>query len=642
MDKGDQAAAESQERLRIAIVTRLERSKTIVDDRIEELEEEVTKVICDPLLLKATSEQLFNWYNEPPAPPEDQKQLAACCVYKAVFLPVLRWTCLRLFRSDLELTLKELEKDLQELDMARIDHHKREAQALVVHCWCLLVQGFDPVSEAVESAAFRGGQYTGEPFWIDLEAMDQAELQSADLTAWAMVQMRPWAPIGDEVNQVVGQFVGHLQFDPDERERFYSPDVLDLLKLLVIADSSLKVATLLLQRFRPTGQTLTPCTQSDCGLHGFQRSWMIARGRSGGAEACGAIPKVQHIIASTLSDNVASVSTGPGQRSQKDIAHEAMKGLKRLFRDAGIQGRVAQEAVKLLKDLSKTRHTEIVKSDDRASDHSSERVVTVSSDPQEHVSYTLEDSVESSAIENAVSTNIEREQERSNAEEGAAAKKSRQGSDKENQSLGTDRIDAHAPNAGIVGGELTLGQVTSPKTQRPRRSQMDRPPHVAAAIPSPCSQSVPVRAAVAGQSTTQLKVPQPPSVHHQKNRRGMSSLSSLAPEMPPRKMIFDNRELLMIWRHIFPKRGSKDKRVEVEWTAFERVMQSSPLNFKMEKPSGNGSARTFVRVDPERGQESITLHRPHGSMVPIQYLRNWQRRFRRSLGMEAEDFVGPE
>jgi len=370
MDKGDQAAAESQERLRIAIVIRLERSKTIVDDRIEELEEEITKVICDLLLLKATSEQLFDWYNEPPAPAEDQKQLAACCVFKAIFLPVLRWTCLRLFRSDLELTLKELEKDLQELDMARIDHHKREAQALVAHCWCLLVQGFDPISEAVESAAFRGGQYTGEPFWIDLEAMDQAELQSADLTAWAMVQMRPWAPIGDEINQVVGQFVGHLQFDPDERERFYSPEVLDVLELLVIADSSLKVATLLLQPFRLTGQTLTPCTQSDCGLHGFQRSWMVARGSSGGAEACGAIPKIQHIIASTLLEDVASMSTGPGQRSRNEIAHEAMEGLKRLFRDAGIQGRVAQETIKLLKDLSNAKHTDTVKSGDMVADHS--------------------------------------------------------------------------------------------------------------------------------------------------------------------------------------------------------------------------------------------------------------------------------
>lgn len=54
----------------------------------------------------------------------------------------------------------------------------------MAHCWSLLVQKFDPISEAVESVGFRGAEYPGEPFWEDLEAMDSAELQSTDLTAW--------------------------------------------------------------------------------------------------------------------------------------------------------------------------------------------------------------------------------------------------------------------------------------------------------------------------------------------------------------------------------------------------------------------------------------------------------------------------
>lgn len=73
----------------------------------------------------------------------------------------------------------------------------------------------------------------------------------------------------------------------------------------------------------------------------------------------------------------------------------------------------------------------------------------------------------------------------------------------------------------------------------------------------------------------------------------------------------------------------------------KRVMESSPLNFKMEKPSGNDSARTVVRIDPERSQESITLHRQHGPRSPIPYLRELQQRIRRYLQTEAEDFVGP-
>lgn len=163
-----------------------------------------------------------------------------------------------------------------------------------------------------------------------------------------------------------------------------------------------------------------------------------------------------------------------------------------------------------------------------------------------------------------------------------------------------------------------------------------------AAVPSRHLQNVHVRATTAKGNTTQAQLLQQPRVQPAKNRSRVFSLSSFAPEVPSRKMVFLNREYLTIWRHIFQERGSKEKRVEIEWVAFERVMQPSPLDFRMEKPSGNGTARTFVRVDPERGQKSITLHQPHGPMVPIQYLRDWQRRFRRCLRMEAEDFTGPE
>jgi len=194
----------------------------------------------------------------------------------------------------------------------------------------------------------------------------------------------------------------------------------------------------------------------------------------------------------------------------------------------------------------------------------------------------------------------------------------------------------------MEGRKLTLGQAPSSEPQRPTNPQLHRPSRVTAAVQGPHSQSVSVRAGTAKGSTTQPKLPQQSTCRSQKNRSGVFSLSDFALEVPSRKMIFLNRDYLRIWRHIFPKKGCKDKRVEIEWVAFERIMQSSPLNFRMEKPSGNGTARTFVRVDPERGQESITLHRPHGPMISVQYLRNWQRRFRRCLRMEAEDFEGPE
>jgi len=397
MDKENQAAAASRERLRAAIAAKLERYKIIIDDRVEELEGEIAKVTCDPLVLKISSEQLFTWYNEPPAPVEDQKQIMTYCIYKAIFLPVLRWTCLRLFRCDLKLISKELEKDLQKLDFVRIDHHKRETHALVAHCWTLLVQNFDPISEAVESVGLRGGQYAGEPFWEDLEAMDSAELQRADLTAWAMVYMRPWAPIGDGINQVVDKFVTHLRMSPDERERFCNPDILDVLELLGIANSSLKVVALL-QRFRPAGPLMFRCIQPTCGLHGFQRSWMTSGGSLSDDDFWVMFPKIQQVIVRTSSGDVSSLPTGPGQRSRNDIAHEAMKGMKRLFKAAGIHGNASKETVKFLKDLSKGKCAGSVTSGDRTSDHPSERAVTVRSETQEHVPYNTEAPTESSPM----------------------------------------------------------------------------------------------------------------------------------------------------------------------------------------------------------------------------------------------------
>jgi len=255
---------------------------------------------------------------------------------------------------------------------------------------------------------------------------------------------------------------------------------------------------------------------------------------------------------------------------------------------------------------------------------------------------TLENSAESSAIDFAVSTITARDPRQFGRKHGAAAKTGRESNDKENQSPAADGESARAPDVGTEDGQLTLGQVTSSEAQKRTKSQLHVPSSASAAAQAALLQSVHVRAAIATESTIQLRTLQQQPVRLRKNRRGVFSLSDSAPEASSRKMMFHSRENLTVWRHIFPKSGSKDKRVEVEWTAFERVMQSSPLNFRMEKPSGNGSARTFVRVDPVRGQESITLHRPHSSMIPIQYLRNWQRRFRRSLGMEAEDSMGPE
>lgn len=192
-------------------------------------------------------------------------------------------------------------------------------------------------------------------------------------------------------------FVTHLRLGPNERQRFYSPDILDVMELLDIADSSLKVVALL-QRSQPAGQPMFRCDQTTCGLHRFQWSWMTARGSCRGEEACGAILKIQHAIARTLSGDVNSIPTGPEQRSRDDIAHEAMRGLKRLFKAAETQGKVAQETVKLLKDLSKGKRTSSVTSVDRTSDHSSDRAVTVRSETQKHVPYSSEDHTESQKL----------------------------------------------------------------------------------------------------------------------------------------------------------------------------------------------------------------------------------------------------
>jgi len=415
---------------------------------------------------------------------------------------------------------------------------------------------------------------------------------------------------------------------------------LDVMELLDIADSSMKVVALL-QRFRQAGQSMYRCDQTTCGLHGFQWLWVAARGSCGGEAACGAIPKIQHIIARTLSGDVDSASTGPEQSSRNDIAHEAMKGLKRLFKAAEIQGKVAQETVKLLKDLSKGKRTGSVTSGDRTSDHPSDRAVTVRSDTQEHVPYNTEAPTESSPTEIAISAIAEGQKERSDTGEIPAAKIGRQSSNKENQRSEPYGESVHAPDVGMEGRKLTLSREPRSEPRRPAKPQLNRASRVTAAVPGTNLQTVNARATIANGNPTQSKMRRLPPVQPEKYR-SVFSLSNFASEVPSRKMIFLNRKNLAVWRHIFPERGSKDKRVEIEWVAFERVMQSSPLDFRMEKLSGNGTARTFVRIDPERGQESITLHRPHGPMIPVPYLRNWQRRFRRSLRMEPEDFIGPE
>ena len=136
-----------------------------------------------------------------------------------------------------------------------------------------------------------------------------------------------------------------------------------------------------------------------------------------------------------------------------------------------------------------------------------------------------------------------------------------------------------------------------------------------------------------------------PSVSKQPRSRSRRSrvftIAGSAVEVEKRTMKFEDSDTYETLRHIMRGAGDKEKRRSIKWTSFERMMVSPPLSFKV--IPGHGSAVTFVREDQDRGRESVVVHSPHpGSSLEPYVLKNIQRRLRRVMQMEADDFEGPD